>query len=199
MRRLHITTARTVAGLLLLLMFLGPDAANAQSKAQRWVLEFGPYGGHYDFDRLTQFEDFPVFGLRLGARMRQWLRVEGSFDEVYTQRAISGNNARQVTFALHARVEPWRWPVAPFALVGTGLVILDDAEDPDAFGQAFDIGAGLRWNWAPRWILRGEWVLRRQDFALWKSVPDGAGGFDLQSEPVTLYGRAYRLGVSYVF
>lgn len=199
MNRSDTQTARALVGLLLLLLVMDTGTARAQSKAERWVLEFGPYVGFYDFDRLTQYEDFPVFGMRLGARMTQWLRIEGSFDEVYTDRAVSGNSARQVSFGMHARIEPWLWPLAPYALAGTALVILDDSEDPDAFGQALDVGAGLRWSWAPRWMLRGEWVLRRQDFELWRSIADGSGGLELRSEPVSLYGRAFRLGVSYAF
>ncbi len=188
-----------VVGLIVLGLAATAGAGRAQSDPARWVLEFGPYSGYYDFDAVTEFEDFAVFGLRLGARLSEWMRIEASFDEVYTSRKITDHRARQVSFNLHARIEPFATRVAPFALAGTGFVILDDADDPDAFGQAYDAGLGLRWNWRPQWLVRAEWVLRRQDFQLWRSVEEQSGARSLESEAVTLWGRSFRLGLSYVF
>ena len=196
------TRARTGVGFCLLVAIacaLCATPVRAQSSPERWVLEFGPYSGYYDFDALTEFENFAVFGLRLGARMNTWLCMEGAFDEVYTNREVTGSKARQVSFVLHARIDPLRTRVAPYALVGTAFVILDDSDDPDAFGQAYDFGLGVRWNVGKRWMLRTEWVLRRQDFDLWRSVDDGLGGRVLESEAVTLWSRSPRLGLSYVF
>ncbi len=169
------------------------------ARPDRWVLEFGPYVGYYDFDRLTDYEDFGLFGARLGAQMAPWLRLEGSFDEVYTERAVSGNSARQVSFGLHARIEPWSTRLAPFALLGGALVILDDSEDPDAYGEAYDLGLGLRYMATRHWMVRGEWVLRRQAFSRWTVEQDELGDLQLVDDGVSLWGRALRIGASYVF
>ena len=191
------STALALVCLLVLVASVG--SARAASGSPRWVLEFGPYAGHYDFDALTGFEDFAVFGARLGARMSPWLRIEGSFDEVYTSRSGTDNSARQVSFGLHARIEPWSTRLAPYLLAGGAFVILDDAEDPDAWGEALDVGLGARWNWRERWLLRAEWMLRRQNFQLWRAVDDGNGGTVLDGEAVTLWGRSLRVGISHVF
>lgn len=196
---LRAVRAVLLAGLVGAVLVNTVVPTRAQSAPARWVLEFGPYSGFYDFDAVTEFEDFAVFGLRLGARLSEWMRIEASFDEVYTSRKITDHRARQVSFNLHARIEPFATRVAPFALVGTGFVILDDADDPDAFGQAYDTGLGLRWNWRPRWLVRTEWVLRRQDFQLWRSVEEESGARSLESEAVTLWSRSLRLGLSHVF
>ncbi|HKK70404.1 MAG TPA: outer membrane beta-barrel protein [Candidatus Krumholzibacteria bacterium] len=174
--------------------------AEARDRApDRWVLEFGPYVGYYDFDRLTDYEDFGLFGARLGAQMSSWLRLEGSFDEVYTERAVSGNSARQVSFGLHARIEPWATRWAPFLLVGGALVILDDSDDPDSYGEAYDVGLGLRYMANRHWMVRGEWVLRRQAFSRWTVQQDELGDLELVDDGVSLWGRALRIGASYVF
>lgn len=196
---LRALRAVLMAGLIGAILAASGGGARAQSVPVRWVLEFGPYAGYYDFDAITEFEEFAVFGLRLGARVSGWMRVEASFDEVYTSRKITDNRARQVSFNLHARIEPFDTRVAPFALLGTAFVILDDADDPDAFGQAYDSGLGLRWNWRPQWLVRAEWVLRRQEFQLWRSIEEESGARSLESEAVTLWSRSVRLGLSYVF
>lgn len=173
--------------------------ARAEQGPAPWVLEFGPFVGVYDFDQLTAYEDFGLFGARLGVHASPWLRLEASFEEVYTQRARTGNSARQVSFAMHARIEPWRARVAPFALLGAAMVIMDDSDDPDAYGDAYDIGLGARWMANDNWLVRGEWVLRRQAASLWRVQLDDLGDASLVDEAVTLWGRALRIGASYVF
>jgi len=188
-----------LTALFLLVASFGAGPAHAQDEPPRWVLEFGPFVGFYDFDTLTDYEDFGLFGARLGIHAAEWMRLEGSFEEVYTEREVTGNSARQVTFALHARIEPWSTRVAPFAIVGAALVINDDSDDPDAYGDAYDTGLGVRWMASPHWIVRGEWVLRRQAVSLWRLGTDELGDNVLQDEAVTLWGRALRIGASYVF
>lgn len=203
-RRAVLTAILFVSGLALPAPSHGQEVPTYRKQAteeiahERWVLEFGPYIGYYDFDQLTAFKDFGLFGARAGVHLSSWLCLEGEFDEVYTQRHRTGNRARQISFGLHARLEPGRWRLAPMALIGGAFVMLDDTEDADAYGEALDLGAGLRFLASPRWILRAEWMLRRQPFQLHREV-EGEEGPELQSEAVTLWGRAYRLGVSYVF
>ena len=182
-----------------LLFFALVGSAHAQREPERWVLELGPFVGFYDFDRLTDYEDFGLFGARLGVHASPWLRLEGSFEEVYTERVRTGNSARQITFGLHARIEPWHTRVAPFGLLGAALVILDDSDDPDAYGDAYDVGLGVRWMASPRWMVRGEWVLRRQAVSIWRLGRDEFGDTVLEDEAVTLWGRALRIGASHVF
>lgn len=190
---------RNFLPLPLLVLVIAALPARAEEPPPRWVLEFGPFVGFYDFDRLTEYEDFGLFGARLGAHASPWLRLEASFEEVYTERVRTGNSARQVTFAMHGRIEPWDTRVAPFAILGAALVILDDSDDPDAYGDAYDIGLGVRWMASRHWLVRGEWVLRRQAVSLGRLGLDELGDTVIQSEAVTLWGRALRIGASYVF
>ena len=185
--------------LLLLTIVLASGPVRADDPPPRWVLEFGPYVGYYDFDRLTDMQDFAVFGARLGAHASPWLRLEASFDETYTERLRSDNRARQVAFGLHARIEPWSTRWAPFAMVGAAFVVFDDADDPDAFGEAYDLGLGLRFMATRHWMVRGEWVLRRQDFSIWSPQANELGDLELESDFATLWGRSFRIGASYVF
>jgi hypothetical protein len=185
-----------IAGVALSLVLL-PSMVLPVGAATTWPLEFGPYAGHFGFDRLTRFEDHALFGARLGVRARRWLVVEGGFDEVYTSRAISGNQARQVSLNLRARVEPIDWAVRPYLLVGEAAVFLDDSEDPDAWGDALDLGAGFTYGVDARWILRAEWVLRRQGMELLGNEVD-EDGYAIETAEI-LWGRSFTLGVSRVF
>ena len=180
--------------LLPLLLLLLAVSAHAEG----WVLEFGPYGGFYDFDRSVAFEDKGLVGLRAGVRLGGPWQIEAEFDEVYTRREISGHRARQVTLALHGRYEPLDRTFSPSLLAGTAFVALDDSEDADAFGEALDLGLGVRWRAHPRWVLRAEWMLRRQDYRIHRldaeSVPQPVEG-----EEQALWGRSLRVGVAHVF
>ncbi len=178
-------------------------AAGAHAADGGWTLEFGPYFGYYDFDSATAFEDFGLFGARLGAHLGRRWGVEASFDEVYTERERTGSAARQISFALAARYEPWPGRWSPFALAGLALVMLDDSDSADAVSDAIDLGLGLRYSWGAGWSLRAETVLRRQEFERfrWVVVEDDAGEETVLESlgPDTLWGRSFRLGVQRAF
>jgi opacity protein-like surface antigen len=171
-------------------------ALASPASAQDWRVDFGPYLGYYDFDEITQFEDGGMFGFRLGIHRDHWFRLEAEFDEVYTSRDPVGNAARQVTLALHGRFEPQGWRVAPSALLGVGMVMLDDSDYPDAFGEGYDLGLGVAWRVADSWKIRGEWVARYQRFRV--RDPEAAiDDPDAGSERRDLWGHAYRVGAFY--
>jgi Outer membrane protein beta-barrel domain len=183
--------------LALLLCVIGGGALAPAAAAETWQLEFGPYVGRYGFDSLTRFDDFAMFGARLGVRVRPWLVAEGGFDEVYTSREITDNRARQVSLTLRTRLEPWSAALRPYALVGAAVVFLDDSEDPDAWGDALDLGLGLGYSINSHWFLRGEWLLRRQGVQLLQVDPEDPNL--LVEGAKTLWGRSFSLGVSRVF
>jgi hypothetical protein len=170
-------------------------------------LEFGPYVGSYDFDASTWFEDRALVGLRAGVRVTPHVWLDAEFDEVYTRRERSGNSARQISLAVHGRVEPAsRSRVSPTLLLGIAIVGLDDSEDPDAFSEAYDMGAGLRVRVTSRWAVRGEWMLRAQRFRLLPTPGESTSGTPALEaadaagvEASTLWSRALRIGASYAF
>ena len=134
---------RLALPLLLCLALLPPGAqAHEAGRDEPWVLEFGPYVGYYDFDSLTAYEDFGMFGARLGVRLEPWLRLDTGFEEVYTEREVTGNRARQVGIVVHGRVQPFQRRLSPYALAGMAVVFFDDSEEPDAWGAALDLGLG---------------------------------------------------------
>ena len=187
-----------IAALLLVAAMAFPCGAVAAEPDRK--LEFGPYFGYFDFDSATRFEDFGLFGARLGARVETWLTLEVGFDEVYTERQVSGNSARQMTFSLYGRIEPWRARVTPYLLGGLAFVMFDDTDDPDAFGDASDIGFGGHWSLREGWLLRAEFLLRRQRMELLRASFDADGARVLEEVgPRTLWGRSWRVGVSRVF
>jgi len=166
-------------------------AGTASPAESGWPLEFGPYSGYYDFDRVTQFRDRALFGARVALRPESAWSVEAEFEEVYTRRTSTDNAARQVAFAAHLRYEPLRSAISPSFLAGMAFVGLDDQDDPDSYGEAVDFGAGLRWRVGQGWTLRAEWMLRRQSVLLHR--------LDGTQEELDLYGRAFRLGAGYAF
>lgn len=172
--------------------------APLRAEAEGWVLEFGPYGGHYDFDRVTAFQDRALFGARVTVHLNGWVKLDAEFDEVYTRRSRTDGRARQVSLALHGRVEREDWTWSPSLLMGLAFVGLDDAEDPDAYGEAHDLGGGVRWKLADRWNLRAEWMLRRQVFRVFRQVATDEEPVEVEDSQ-TLWGRSLRIGVSYVF
>ena len=163
--------------------------AGAENSA--WVLEFGPYAGYYDFDRMTQFRDQALIGLCMGTRAGEHWRIETEFEEVYTRRDPTDHAARQLVLALHVRYEPLRTRFSPGLFVGLAYVALDDSEAPDSFGEGYDVGLGLRCAVTRTWILRADWLLRRQPVSLHR--------LDGSQEELTLSGRAFRLGAAYAF
>jgi len=185
---------RPILPCLLACLALASPAAGEEG----WVLEFGPYSGHYDFDRLTSFVDRALFGARMTVHLNAWAKLDAEFDEVYTRRSVTDNRARQVSLALHVRAEREDWVWSPSLLAGLAFVGLDDAEDPDAYGDAFDIGGGLRWKVADRWNLRADWMLRRQVFRVFRQEEAGDVAFEVE-EAQTLWARSLRIGVAYVF
>lgn len=194
------TTQRNFAFAVLLLFGAMAFSCGAAAAEPDRDLEFGPYFGYFDFDRATRFEDFGLFGARLGARVESWLTLEAGFDEVYTERQVSGNSARQMTFSVYGRVEPWHAKVTPYLLGGLAFVMLDDTDDPDAFGDATDIGLGAHWSPHASWLLRAEFVARRQRMELLRAGFDADGAKVLEEVgPRTLWGRSWRVGVSRVF
>lgn len=182
---------------LALVLFVG--LAPSATAAPGHVLEFGPYAGYFDFDRLSRMDDGFMAGVRLGVHSTPWLNFELEFDEVYTSRHITDNRARQITLAGHARVEPWRGVLAPSFLLGAALVAYDDEDDPDAYGDAYDVGVGVRWQPRADWHLRADWMLRAQSYRIYEAASDGGGLVAVDDEPVTLWSRALRVGVAYVF
>lgn len=200
MRR-FLVFALIVSGIASLLM----AAANLPSAAQEagdgeggWVLEFGPYIGYYDFDAVTEFVDRGLFGARASVHASDAILFEAEFDEVYTRRDISDNGARQISLALHARYEPLSSRFSPSLLGGVAFVGLDDTDDPDAYGEALDVGLGVRFRATPRWMLRAEWMLRRQRFRLYEVV-ESEGVLPIESDAQSVWGRGFRVGASYVF
>jgi len=173
-----------------------PPRAEFQPGQGAWRLEFGPLLGFYDFDPLTRFEDAPLFGARLSAGRSRWFRIEGEFTEVYTNREITHHSARQMTVALHGRL---RWPHRrwdPSLLLGLAFVGLDDSEDIDSFGEAWDLGVGLGYRLGAHWTLRGEWLLRSQRF----SVFDPNLSPDRQdNDTVGTWARSWLIGAHYAF
>jgi hypothetical protein len=163
------------------------------------VLEFGPYVGYFDFDRLSQMDDGFMAGVRVGVRGTPWLNFEMEFDEVYTSRHISGNRARQITLAGHLRVEPWQRNIAPTFLAGAALVAYDDEDDPDAYGDAYDLGVGVRWAARADWCVRAEWMLRGQSYRLYEASANDGALVTSDDGPKTLWSRTLRVGVAYVF
>ncbi len=172
------------------------------------VLEFGPYLGAYDFDASTWFEDSALFGLRATARLSRVFLLDAEFDEVYTRRERSNNTARQISVAVHGRVEPLRSRLSPTLLAGVAFVGLDDSEDPDAFSEAYDIGTGLRARITSCWSARAEWLLRRQEFRVLTlaTASDGTGTgaqssqtSAVNAQPTQMWGRAMRVGLAYAF
>jgi len=187
---------RRLTPLLLTCLFALPAFAE---DASGHVLEFGLYGGYYDFDRQTDMKDRALFGLRAGVRLASWAVLDVEFDEVYTSRELSGNSARQLSMGLHLRAALMRSRLAPIALAGVSLVAFDDADDPDSYGDAYDIGLGLRFLANERWKLRAEWMLRSQPVRLYAQDPDSGELTPEGDETVALYSRSYRLSVAYVF
>ena len=181
--------------LLLPIVLLG---APVRVHAERWVLEFGPYTGHYDFDRLTGFVDRTLYGARATVHLNRFAKFDAEFDEVYTRRTVTDRRARQITLAGHARFEVERWAWSPSLFAGIAFVGLDDAEGPDFYGDAHDLGAGLRWKMTDRWNLRGEWMLRRQVFQGLRRQDDDTLPADEPGNR-SLWGRSLRVGVGYVF
>lgn len=182
---------------LLTLLILCSCALPASAQ-EEWRIDFGPYLGYYDFDEITSFEDGGLFGFRMGIHRDGWFRVEGEFDEVYTSREPVGNAARQITLAIHGRIEPQSWRVAPSALVGVGMVMLDDSDNPDAFGEGYDLGIGLAWRLSASWRIRGEYLARYQRFRVRDPeapIDDPEAG----SEREDLWGHGYRIGAFYDF
>jgi hypothetical protein len=175
-----------------------PAAAQSPEASGPWRLEFGPWVGHYDFDRLTRFEDRFVFGLRLGARRSELFQIEAEFGEVYTSREVTSNAARQISLALHGRLSPLvDGPVSPTLLAGMAFVALDDERDPDSFGEAWDLGLGVVWRANGRWRVRADFLLRYQRFTLFDPAQEGT------MEPVGdvrgLWARQWSVGVFHVF
>lgn len=181
---------------LLTLTCSRPIDVRAEESADDWRLDFGPYAGYYDFDGLTQFEDGAMGGLRLGIHRDSWFRFEAGFDEVYTRREPAGNAARQITLAVHGRIEPQWWRLAPSAFAGLGFVIFDDSDNPDAFSEGYDLGAGLAYRLADSWRLRADFVTRYQQFRVRDAgLPiDDPGAL---SGPTGTWGRTYRIGAFY--
>jgi hypothetical protein len=171
---------------------------NLPASAQEWRIDFGPYLGYYDFDEITQFEDGGMFGFRLGIHRDHWFRFEAEFDEVYTNRDPVGNAARQVTLAVHGRFEPQSWRFAPSALIGVGMVMLDDSDQPDAFGEGYDVGVGLAWRVSDSWRIRGEYLARYQRFRV-RDPGAPIDDPDAASEREDLWAGAYRIGAFYEF
>lgn len=171
------------------------------------TLEFGPYVGAYDFDPSTWFEDRALVGLRASVRMTPHIQLDAEFDEVYTRRERSGNSARQVSLALHGRVEPASTArISPSLLLGIAFVALDDSEAPDAFSEAYDLGGGARVQLTSRWTLRAEWMVRAQRFQVLQTPRATTGETAAPSEDdaagveaSTLWGRALRIGAAYAF
>jgi hypothetical protein len=163
------------------------------------VLEFGPYVGYFDFDRLNQMDDGFMAGIRVGVHGTPWLNFEMEFDEVYTSRHISENRARQISLAGHVRFEPWQMNIAPTLLAGAALVAYDDEDDPDAYGDAYDLGVGVRWAARATWFVRAEWMLRGQSFRLYETSAAGGTLVSSDAGPKTLWSRTLRIGVAYVF
>jgi hypothetical protein len=179
-----------------LVLMLAPTPAVSQDSTRG--IDFGPYLGYYRFDDATQFEDGGLFGFRLGIHGGEWFRFEAEFDEVYTSREPAGNAARQITLAIHGRLEPRSWRIAPSAVLGVGLIMFDDSEQPDAFGEGYDLGAGLAFRISNSWRLRADYIARYQRFRIRDPnypIDDPYG----QSKPTDLWGRSIRLGAFYEF
>jgi hypothetical protein len=166
--------------------------------ADGWTLEIGPYAGYYDFDSLTQFEDQGMFGARGGVILNRWARIEAEFDEVYTRRTVSGSRARQISFALHGRLQPLDGRWSPLLFFGPALVMFDDADAPDAFGDAWDLGLGAVVHLGESWRVRAEWMLRRQSMAILRNV-EGPDENVVVENDQTLWGRSLRVGFLYEF
>ena len=199
MRR-NALLAHFVGAIAALLMAIvnSPSVAQAAGDGDGWVLEFGPYVGYYDFDAVTEFVDRGLFGARASVHATETVLFEAEFDEVYTRRDISGNGARQITLALHGRYEPLSRRFSPSMFGGVAFVALDDTDDPDAYGEALDMGLGVRYRATPRWMLRAEWMLRRQRFRLYEVVAS-EGVVPIESDAQSVWGRGFRVGASYVF
>jgi len=161
-----------------------------------WTLEFGPLIGSYHFDALTAFKDAPLFGARLGVRRSDHFQIEAEFTEVYTNRHVTGNSARQVCIALHGRGMKWVGSWQPSIMGGIAFVGLDDSEDPDSFGEAWDLGLGLGRHLNHHWMVRMEWMLRYQRFSLF----DPNISPESQDERVRgTWAHSFLLGVHYGF
>ena len=96
------------------------------------------------------------------------------------------------------------WYASRCSLLGAGgfgvaLVMFDDADDPDAYGDAYDVGLGVRYMATRNWLVRAEWILRRQAFSVWRPGRNDQGAIVLQDDAVSLWGRSLRIGASYVF
>ncbi len=194
-------TVGRAALLSALLMVAGVTASAAAEEGAEpgtgpWQLEVGALAGFYDFDSLTRFEDGPIFGLRLGARRSRCFQLESEFTEVYTSRQVTNHSARQMTVALHGRLH---WPMRkwdPSLLFGLAFVGLDDSDDTDSFGEAWDLGLGLGYRVSAQWTLRGEWLLRSQRF----SVIDPNLSPQMQSDEVVgSWARSWLVGLHYAF
>jgi hypothetical protein len=176
-------------------ILVGPVDAGAQDD-DGWRIDFGPYLGYYTFDDATQFKDGGLFGFRLGVHRDHWFRFEAEFDEVYTSREPAGNAARQITLAVHGRFEPQHWRFAPSAFLGLGLVMFDDSDNPDAFGEGYDLGVGLAFRMTDSWRLRADYMARYQNFRVRDPnypIDDPAA----LSSPTDLWGSSVRLGAFY--
>lgn len=185
----------TILFCLLILLAFGHGNARAQDDAG-WRIDFGPYLGYYTFDEATQFNDGGLFGFRLGVHRDHWFRFEAEFDEVYTTRSPAGNAARQITIAVHGRFEPRTWRFAPSAFFGLGLVMFDDSERPDAFGEGYDVGVGLAFRMTDSWRLRADYMARYHSFRVRDPnypIDDPAA----LSSPTDLWGSSFRLGAFY--
>jgi hypothetical protein len=76
------------------------------------------------------------------------------------------------------------------------MVMLDDSDFPDAFGEGYDVGAGLSWRLSPSWRIRGEYLARYQRFR----VRDPESALDDPDAPATredLWAGSFRLGAFY--
>jgi hypothetical protein len=166
--------------------------------AGNWSLEIGPYGGYYDFDAMTQFEDQGMFGARGAVILDTWARIEAEFDEVYTRRTVSDHRARQISFALHGRLQPLQGRWSPHLIFGPALVLFDDSDDPDAFGEAWDVGLGVIGRLGDRWRVRAEWMLRRQTMSILRVDADSGESVVVEDDQV-LWGRSLRVGFLYEF
>lgn len=193
-----VTTDRAAWRILPLVALLLLAGSARAADGPRWRLDFGPYGGYYDFDPSTQFQDGAMGGLRLGLHRDSWFRFEAGFDEVYTKRKPVGNAARQIALSVHGRIEPQWWTVAPSALAGVGFVLFDDSNNPDAFSEGYDFGAGLAWRVSPSWRLRTDFVMRYQKFRI-RDPELPVDDPDALTDPVGMWGRALRIGAFYDF
>ena len=72
------------------------------------------------------------------------------------------------------------------------------ADDPDAFGEAWDLGLGAIARLGERWRLRAEWMLRRQAMSILRVDPQTGENVVVDEEQI-LWGRSLRVGFLYEF